>query len=138
MSPPTLRCPECGQLVNLPAEACACGFNFRLGTNLTVRPPKPSLFPSDLKKPILIGAAVALALLIVILALVFSHQDPPPSGAPAQAGGSVLAPAPALSESILLRPQVPIGQARDAASLANDHVQRLRDTRAEIDAETAH
>ncbi|MDR1086540.1 MAG: hypothetical protein LBP22_17205 [Deltaproteobacteria bacterium] len=130
----SIRCPGCSQPVAMPAETCArCGYNFRTGQKPAAEY-EPDFESSSGRKYYAIGGA-ALAL-IIILAAVFIFRSPPPEPAPAVTqGGSVLQPAPPFSESPLLRPQVPINQARGAANLANDNVQRLRDTEAEIEAE---
>jgi hypothetical protein len=122
-------------MVNLPAESCACGYNFRTGQN-------PKAAPLDLnietrsKTPFVVAGVVAL-LAIILLIVFLSGGQPQPIPTPPQAKGSGLAPPPALSDSPLLKPHVPIGQAQGVANRANDNVQRLRDTQAEIDSERA-
>jgi hypothetical protein len=129
MSQPTLRCPECGQAVNLPAESCPCGYDFRVGR-------KPA--PEKAEEPggafgkihLVLGGAAILVLLILMAIFFLARSKTPPPQAQAP-------PIPVASESPLLNPQKPIGQAKDAATLANEKVQALKDTQAEIDSERA-
>ncbi|MDR2142688.1 MAG: hypothetical protein LBR11_13075 [Deltaproteobacteria bacterium] len=138
MSQPTLRCPRCGQMVSLPAEECPCGFNFRTGQGPAPEPSLESESPGGrlTRLHFILGGAAIVVLALLLLIFLLRSPSPAPTPAPVAAGGgSPLAPPPALSDSPLLRPQVPIGQAQGAAQLANDNVQRLRDTQAEIEAE---
>ncbi|MDR3204623.1 MAG: hypothetical protein LBV23_07755 [Deltaproteobacteria bacterium] len=86
---PFIRCPNCGQAVNLPAETCpGCAFNFREG-RVPSAPPSadPEALPSRAKYWLV--AAAALVALIVVAIILFSRGDPQsPLTIPAAGGGS--------------------------------------------------
>jgi hypothetical protein len=126
MSQATIKCPSCGQQVSLPAEACPCGFNFRAGQK-PAPAPEAEASPSS-KLHLILGGAAILALLALMLIFLLRAPSPPPPRlqAPAQA-----------SDGRGISPQSPIGKTQDAASKANERVQALKDTQAEIDSERA-
>ncbi|MDR1871380.1 MAG: hypothetical protein LBS60_05545 [Deltaproteobacteria bacterium] len=135
MSQPTLRCPQCGQSVNMPAEACPCGYNFRSGQNpQKVQRDDLELTAASSKLHFFLGGAIVLALLI-LLAIFFLRSPSSPTPAGTAGGGAPLGPPPSLKDSPLLNPHVPIGQAQDVAAKANANAQRLKDTQAEVEAE---
>jgi hypothetical protein len=129
---PSIRCPSCGNDVILPAEICPqCSYNFRTGIK---PPPKAneaspqggSLEESESRKKYYIIGAIAALVLIIILAFAFSGSKEEEQTAAPQ--GTVLQPAPSLSDSPLMHPERPIGAARNAA----DAVEQRQDTMEDI------
>jgi hypothetical protein len=122
--------------VTLPAVTCeACGYDFKLG-----RKPAPPTPPgghmsldeegTGRTKFIIIGAVVAAAIALVLVLALSGSPEPaaPLPGAPAGGGASVLAPSPSLMDSPLMRPQKPIGAARNVAGQANENNRELEET----------
>ncbi|MDR2349868.1 MAG: hypothetical protein LBF41_04485 [Deltaproteobacteria bacterium] len=138
---PSIRCPGCGGLVFLPADACpVCLFNFREGKRPAgAATGSPAGSAGSASSPAFgesrgrnvryaIGAAAAVLLtLVLILALSGSKDEPAVPEASSPGGSVVLQPAPKLSESPLMRPQRPIGAAKDAAGSLDERTETMED-----------
>ncbi|MDR2459821.1 MAG: hypothetical protein LBE38_03420 [Deltaproteobacteria bacterium] len=130
---PSIHCPNCNENVTLPNESCPkCGYNFRTGQKPKSGPsPQPGIEAlaattapkdhgaadeiHDRKKAYWLAGGAGLVILIIVLAIIFS-------------GGSDkknLDPTPAVSQGSLMNAQQHIGEAHEAADLANERVSQM-------------
>ncbi|MDR2405842.1 MAG: hypothetical protein LBE27_05670 [Deltaproteobacteria bacterium] len=137
---PTIRCPGCGEAVKLPAEVCEnCGYNFREGKKPDPVLPLATVEQDDerkRKKLYLAGAAIAIVVIIIICVLSMGGSDNN-AQAPASPKGATqgLEAPPKASGPAFLRPQVPIGLAKDAAEATGEKHDDLAETYEELESE---